>query len=80
MKVKVKIIEKEMDGKSIRVALPRLIAIPGLSVEDYRAIQAGRIVEIERGIADDLFKGGFVSFESENESPEKSSGGTEGSE
>lgn len=81
MKVQIKIVENQIDGKLVKVTMPRLITIPGLGLEDYRAIQAGKIVEVERQVADDLFKGGFVSFVPEGEAgAQENIEGREGSE
>lgn len=55
----IRAIPTDHDGKLFK-KLPRMVTIPGISLDDYRTLQFGKTVEVDAATADYLIRHGYA--------------------
>jgi hypothetical protein len=56
----IKVLLDEHGGNKLFKRMPRMATIPGISVDDYRALQLGKTVEVDGETGDYLIRHGYA--------------------
>ncbi len=56
----IKVLLDEHGGNKLFKRMPRMATIPGISVDDYRALQFGKTVEVDGETGDYLIRHGYA--------------------
>lgn len=56
----IKAIVTEEKGNKVLKRMPRMVTIPGISIEAYRALQKGEAIDVSEETADHLIKSNFA--------------------